>query len=1663
MQSPSQLEFGMAGKRKRDILDFDPNKSDSDDENFEPDVDRSRSQRKSRAHRPNKPTVRKRGRYRGSDIEDDDDGIEDSDRENSFVEDDEDENEEPLINENTGRRIRKAATKHQNYKESSEDEDELVQDSDDKDDLVEDTPPKKSPRQRKLITLRVPVSARKTRTGSAANIPAVTRRATRARTVDEDEDDLVELSNSGKHVRPARGSKSRSPEAFSRATRLTRNGKGPRKAPPPTLLEVDTQEESKAQVKDAEDPMPEDIMDSEETNVAQAKVAQADVVGEAPAPEADAVATEDEPMETVEPNEDAEEDDDIPITRRTRAARANQSPPPAEDAPAEDAPADDAPAGDSNEATGTRGRLRRKSRLNKSLQEPSSDFEPGNESGDENESDQHKSDGGGGEGDGDDDDEEYSSPTARGRKSSRGKGRRSTRRSRRQTASADEDEVDKDEVAEELEDLRTDSRPRRQRRSPEIIFEQKKRRRVNPVNYAIAPLTQMNIEPEEEEDPAPTPARRRGRGAAANAWDRSLHSIAGPFGGVDGAGALFGGPWGTGAAGGVESDSSDDEMGARSGAAGNIGMTPTSAAPHGALAPMGQLPNADGIGGFTAPTPNVGKVKNHKTLADADPLGVDMNVDFSQVGGLQGHIDQLKEMVQLPLLYPELFSKFHVTPPRGVLFHGPPGTGKTLLARALANSVGIGGKKITFYMRKGADALSKWVGEAEKQLRLLFEEARRTQPSIIFFDEIDGLAPVRSSKQEQIHASIVSTLLALMDGMDGRGQVIVIGATNRPDSVDPALRRPGRFDREFYFPLPDADARKSIIDIHTKDWGLSDEFKASLAKEAKGYGGADLRAMCTESALNAIQRTYPQIYNSAEKLIVDPDRITVQMADFSLSKKKIVPSSERSATSGAAPLPKAVEPLLRDQFKGFTTILDNILPRKKKVTALEEAMFEPYEDEDFGFSREALHQEFERSRIFRPRLLICGPPGMGQSYISAAILHFFEGVHVQNFDLPTILGDARPPEQTLVGLFIEVKRQKPSVIFIPNVDTWYATLAGPALTAFLSMLRSIPPTEPVMVLGTAETESKNIDPDLIRDIFGFSSKNTTEIARPVKENREEYFSMIISHIARNPKLFPDPANRKKRVLETLPIAPPPPPKKLTKEEVDAERLRYRQLLNLLKVHLQPIMDQINRKYKKFRSPVIPQQQYQYLFDEADPNYVRPDVTDLPPRPFEVDVDKDGTKGLRETSTGKFFYNLDIQTIEERLANGYYTRPRAFLKDVQALEHDAKAIGDRERFLKASELLANVEVDVSDVDAKLRAQGVDWEAQYKTELYRRQEKEEKSRKRKAMQSVVDQVQSDVQNGEESSPSGPRPAKLQKLHTTTAHFQLIGSLANGIGGSSSSQPTTNGTTVPPQPVGEDVQMADADTQPFGAPSSPMQPPSQWPRMEVRSLDLSTRATTGGTNKMSQVSAVQSLPPGVSPSALVNDASTTKTSDPSNRSSNYSTQVTNGVHHEQSSPVDNIPDTQPYPGASQNTSSDEQWPHSQAHGLLRGYIQQPGSSQGSRAQASPAGPKSSHAPSMANLLNDPSPEEQSQSQRQPGSSGPQQVELDETQAKFFLEELTKRTSGCTIEQLEQIAREIMAEIWRTRGEHNRMKVLNSATRVFNEAINDIELMQRVLQPSQ
>jgi SpoVK/Ycf46/Vps4 family AAA+-type ATPase len=200
-----------------------------------------------------------------------------------------------------------------------------------------------------------------------------------------------------------------------------------------------------------------------------------------------------------------------------------------------------------------------------------------------------------------------------------------------------------------------------------------------------------------------------------------------------------------------------------------------------------------------------------------------------------------------------------------------------------------------------------------------------------------GLAPVRSAKAEQTHTSVVSTLLALMDGLDSRGQVIVLGATNRIDAIDPALRRPGRFDREFYFPLPNEEARHTIVDIATRDWQppIPTEFKKKLAQVSRGYSGADLKALCSEAALNSIRRTYPQIYDSSDRLLVSPNNVHVQQHDFMDSAKTLVPSSHRSADAVASPLSDALTILLRNQFNDIKESVFRIISQKANTSLLD--------------------------------------------------------------------------------------------------------------------------------------------------------------------------------------------------------------------------------------------------------------------------------------------------------------------------------------------------------------------------------------------------------------------------------------------------------------------------------------------------------------------------------------------------------------------------------------------------------------------------------------------------------------------------------------------------------------------------------------------------------
>lgn len=1239
-----------------------------------------------------------------------------------------------------------------------------------------------------------------------------------------------------------------------------------------------------------------------------------------------------------------------------------------------------------------------------------------------------------------------------------------TRSRRHSNSSGEGSELDEDELAEEAQELGQGKRRRLNRNLPDsdLAYDkpQRRNRARNQVDYRIVRPELNAAFDDEEAGGAPAAGKSRSRTGGGSNY-RSLFSNQGPFGGGLEAGIMGAG----------DSDSSDEEVQKmpRPSLGGAIGMTPTTATAPGFGFP--QTHNADpqqtGAGGGPA---DLGKVKDKKALADADPLGVDPNVTFDEVGGLGDHINKLKEMVQLPLLYPEVFKEKNMTPPRGVLFHGPPGTGKTLLARALSSTLSGSGQKVSFYMRKGADALSKWVGEAERQLRLLFEEARKNQPSIIFFDEIDGLAPVRSSKQEQIHASIVATLLALMDGMDGRGQVIVIGATNRPDSVDPALRRPGRFDREFYFPLPDAVGRRAIIDIHTKGWqpALKPEIKDQLAELTKGYGGADLRALCTEAALNAVQGTYPQIYTSEKKLLIDPKSIKVLAKDFMISVNKIVPSSQRTATSKAAPLPKSIEPLLRKPLKELQERIDQLIPRRKKLTALEEAQYDD-RDEEKGFEKEMIMRSFTNSRMFRPRLLINGLEGMGQRYLSAALLSKIEGLHVQSFDLPTIYEDStRPPEQAIIQLFNEAKRHKPSVIYIPAVNTWYESLPDAALKMFNMMLRDIQANEPVLLLGVMEHESENdrLDPKMMKDLFGYTKQNVYDLKRPDQEARREFFTEVSQYIRMSPADFPDPDNRKKRVLPELPpapiVAPVVDPREVAARE-KAQRKQDRMTLNKLKITIQPIMDQLKKSYRKFFKPMLEQEWYEYLLIEDDPGHI---TTDLPPeqqqqqdqeRFWARSKDDKGVDVLLHIPSGNKYYNLDLVNIEKRLSNGYYKRPRDFLFDIKTLVKDARLFGDPERTLKGNEMVTNVEVDIEGIIQTNPGLAAECEALYLRELEREKKAKEKRERELAAGQEPTTIVAPVppqQSGTTAETSGPIvlgepiPASTEGPTPVTPlrPFPPGAPLTNGTSGEQ------NGSMLPSR-TDEDTHMTNSE-------------------------DLDTRAhphesqTPGGMGtqtQKSQMSARTFIAPNSNPHEYYNSASTTtsgkKTSDRSSGarfSTQHNTQSTNG---NAPAGAPDFSEMAPQPGGSQLPDTQGLLHLHMSSPLRRQHRANPkptsefpedNSSQHHASQSSdhrdmpaPALPRGPAA--ITAILNDHDEEPHPQ------------LLLDEQQLSALHDLLVTQSSGCSLEQLEQINATLMETIWEDRREWNRNKVVHHVSEAFNNIIMDIQEMQKLQKQSQ
>uniref|UniRef100_A0A914E6G2 Bromo domain-containing protein n=1 Tax=Acrobeloides nanus TaxID=290746 RepID=A0A914E6G2_9BILA len=565
------------------------------------------------------------------------------------------------------------------------------------------------------------------------------------------------------------------------------------------------------------------------------------------------------------------------------------------------------------------------------------------------------------------------------------------------------------------------------------------------------------------------------------------------------------------------------------------------------------------------------------SCTDIDPMAIDQNIGFEQIGGLTQHLQALKEIVLFPLIYPEIFKKFNVTPPKGVLFYGPPGTGKTLVARALANECSRENRKVAFFMRKGADCLSKWVGESERQLRLLFDQAYSMRPSIIFFDEIDGLAPVRSSRQDQIHSSIVSTLLALMDGLDNRGEVIVIGATNRLDAIDSALRRPGRFDRELMFSLPDKHARQEILKIHTASWSdvkPDEETIGWIANETSGYCGADLKALCTESVLIALRLRYPHIYMTSDKLALNPDEIKIAKEHFQKAMTKIVPSCRRDFAISSRPMNPRLACFI-------SPIVDFVMERKIPTGYLKIQNIDNLYKNDL--------EKVVRSLEVPPsvpaaRMLLHGKGQMGQThYILPVIIKQLDHLPIFSLACSQLFSLGNPEETlstTLQAIVRSTSNGMPTLLLIPDIDVLEITLPTAVWKMITSAMHSFTGFTSVLLLASAQRSYEDCSDD-IKQIF--RHQTAVEIKAPSVDERKAYFMGIILEKAKiKPNVFdasnyPMPSKSAKEE----------PTRRLSKPELKELEKLYEQMLRQFRIFLRDMLARLirDRRFHLFHLPV----------------------------------------------------------------------------------------------------------------------------------------------------------------------------------------------------------------------------------------------------------------------------------------------------------------------------------------------------------------------------------------------------------------------------------------------------------------------------------------------
>ena len=389
-----------------------------------------------------------------------------------------------------------------------------------------------------------------------------------------------------------------------------------------------------------------------------------------------------------------------------------------------------------------------------------------------------------------------------------------------------------------------------------------------------------------------------------------------------------------------------------------------------------------------------------------------VDVTYEDIGGLKEEVKKVREMIEIPLKRPELFERLGISPPKGVLMHGPPGTGKTLLAKAVANE-----SDAHFIAINGPEIMSKYVGGSEERLRELFEEAEENAPSIIFIDEIDAIAPKREEVSGEVERRTVAQLLTLMDGLKSRGQVVVIGATNRPDALDHAIRRGGRFDREIEIGVPDKDGRGEVLQIHTRGMPLDDKVDLEeMADTTHGFVGADLESLCKEAAMRVLRRVLPDIKGDEEISKETLKKMIVTKSDFKEALKEVSPSALREVLV-------QVPDVKWDDIGGLESAKQE----------LQEAVEWPLK----------YPESFEKFGVRPPRgVLIYGPPGTGKTLLAKAVANESDANFIAVKGPELLSKWVGESEKGVREVFRKARQTAPTVIFFDEIDSIASTRGG---------------------------------------------------------------------------------------------------------------------------------------------------------------------------------------------------------------------------------------------------------------------------------------------------------------------------------------------------------------------------------------------------------------------------------------------------------------------------------------------------------------------------------------------------------------------------------------------------------------------------------------------